>query len=318
MLERYGDDPITLDVILSGLRGSEADVLGRLLDAAELTPQRDAAITMFAATIVRSGDEAAVERLFEMIAGTSRPRWQQTALVHGAEIALLGAAMPGTTTPRAAPTAATLPCPTCPGGRAGPGGAYAFSKEEDFARAGLRGGRGRSGLRLSREPVILSQLAASGSEVSARAAALLARVTWPGKPGVTTATPLTPEEQRQFEAGRDIYRNICQACHQPDGRGQERVAPSLIDSSLLFAQPGIPIRILLNGKEGAIGLMPPIGFALDDDQIASVLTYVRREWDQMGTPVNPSTVRSIRASTAGRARPWTNDELLALAKDDGK
>jgi mono/diheme cytochrome c family protein len=87
---------------------------------------------------------------------------------------------------------------------------------------------------------------------------------------------------------------------------------------LLFAQPGIPIRILLNGKEGAIGLMPPIGFALDDDQIASVLTYVRREWDQMGTPVDPSTVRSIRASTAGRARPWTNDELLALAKDDGK
>jgi mono/diheme cytochrome c family protein len=171
---------------------------------------------------------------------------------------------------------------------------------------------------VNREPAALSQLAASGGDLGVRAANVLARVTWPGKPGSTTATPLTAEEQQRFEAGREIYRSICQACHQPDGRGQDRVAPSLIGSSLLLASADIPARILLNGKEGAIGLMPPIGFAISDEQIASVLTYVRREWGQAGTPVDPATIKTIRASTAERTRPWTDAELLALAKGAAK
>jgi mono/diheme cytochrome c family protein len=169
---------------------------------------------------------------------------------------------------------------------------------------------------LSREPAALSLLAADG-QLGSRVSAVLARLTWPGKPGAVVVTPLTADEQRRFDAGRDVYRNICQNCHQPDGRGQERVAPSLVGSSLLFAPAEIPARILLNGKEGPIGLMPPIGSAISDEQIASVLTYVRREWNQSGAPVDVSTVAAIRASTAGRTRPWTNDELLALAKAAG-
>ena len=130
--------------------------------------------------------------------------------------------------------------------------------------------------------------------------------------------PLTPDEQRRFEAGRELYRNVCQACHQPDGRGQEKVAPGLIGSSLLQAPADIPARILLNGKEGPIGLMPPIGATISDEEIASVLTYVRREWGQAGAPVDAATVTAIRTSTTGRARPWTNDELIALIKRESK
>jgi mono/diheme cytochrome c family protein/glucose/arabinose dehydrogenase len=313
LLERYANDPITLDAALSGLHGSEAAVLERLLASDAQTPQRETAVTMFAATIVRGSDDAAVRRLFEWTALGDRPGWQRSALLRGAEVALLGATMPGAAAPSPGAPAATLPCPTCPGGRAGPGGAYAFSREEDFARAGLRGGRGgRLELRMSSEPAALSELAASAGELSARAASVLARVTWPGKAGTVAVTPLTPQEQQRFDAGREIYRNICQACHQPDGRGQERVAPSLIDSALLLAPAGIPARILLNGKDGKIGLMPPIGFVLGDEQIASVLTYVRREWGQTGAPVEPAIVKEVREATAGRTRPWTDEELLAL------
>jgi mono/diheme cytochrome c family protein/glucose/arabinose dehydrogenase len=320
LLERHADDPITVDAALSGLSGSEASVLERLLASAEQSPQRETAAAMLAGTIVRSNQEGDLRRLWEWTGGSSRPEWQRSALLRGAEIALLGATMPGTRTAAVAAPSSTLPCLTCPGGRAGPGGAYAYSKPEDFTRAGVRlGGRGaRPELRVNREPAALSQLAASGGDLGVRAANVLARVTWPGKPGSATATPLTPDEQQRFEAGREIYRNICQACHQPDGRGQDRVAPSLIGSSLLFASADIPARILLNGKEGAIGLMPPIGFAISDEQIASVLTYVRREWGQTGTPVDPATIKTIRASTAERTRPWTDAELLALAKEAAK
>ena len=142
---------------------------------------------------------------------------------------------------------------------------------------------------------------------------MLARIDWPGKPGSPAPiAPLTPAEQQRYDAGREVYRNICQACHQPDGRGLDRVAPTLVGSALALAPAEVTSRILLNGKEGPVGLMPPIGSTLTDDQIAAVLTYVRREWGQAGDPVEPATVRTVRAQTANRNKPWTNDELLAL------
>jgi mono/diheme cytochrome c family protein len=156
-------------------------------------------------------------------------------------------------------------------------------------------------------------------DLAPRAASVLARVEWPGKPGSSApVAPLTAEEQQRFDAGRDVYKNICQTCHQPDGRGQEKVAPSLIGSALALAAPDIPARILLNGKDGTVGLMPPVGSVLTDDQIAAVLTYVRREWGQTGSAVDPATVKSVRELTAGRTRPWTNEELLALAGGRGQ
>ena len=44
------------------------------------------------------------------------------------------------------------------------------------------------------------------------------------------------------------------------------------------ADPNAVIRVLLSGKEGTIGLMPPVGATYDDEQIAAVLTFVRRSW----------------------------------------
>jgi mono/diheme cytochrome c family protein len=147
---------------------------------------------------------------------------------------------------------------------------------------------------------------------------VLARIEWPAKPGLVSAvTPLTPAEITRFDAGQEVYRNACQSCHQPDGRGQERIAASLVGSTFALAAPEVPIRILLGGKEGDIGLMPPLGSMLSDDQIAAVLTYVRREWGQTGTPVAPDVVAAVRKVTAGRPRPWTNDELSKLAAGAG-
>jgi mono/diheme cytochrome c family protein len=157
-------------------------------------------------------------------------------------------------------------------------------------------------------------LAAAQSDLAPRATALLERISWPGKPGEEAVAPLTPDEQRRYEAGGDVYRNVCQSCHQPDGRGQDRIAPSLIGSSLALGPPEITARVLLNGKEGSIGLMPPIGAAITDDQIASVLTYIRREWGQTGSPVDPATISGVRKLTADRTRPWTDAELKVLQK----
>ena len=166
---------------------------------------------------------------------------------------------------------------------------------------------------MNREPVALTGLPAS-DQLAPRVTAVLARVSWPGKAGDSAPLPsLTADEQRRFDAGREIYRNICQACHQSDGRGEDRRAPTLIGGTFTVGPAEIPTRILLNGKEGAIGLMPPIGSKLSDEQIADVLTYVRREWGQAAAPVDADTVKSVRALSIDRRRPWTDDELMKLA-----
>jgi hypothetical protein len=51
---------------------------------------------------------------------------------------------------------------------------------------------------------------------------------------------------------------------------------------------------------------------LTDEQIAGVLTYIRREWGQDGTPVDVATVKQVREMTKDRTRPWKHDELMAL------
>ena len=303
VLQEFGGDPVMVDATLSGLAGREQSVLTALLQSTAETPQRAAAITMLAATIVKGAREALVHDVFQRIS-SMRPMWQRSALMRGAEVALLGAAMPGGGGGRRGGGAPDRER----GGRAGPGGAPAFPRAPATPRTAVI-----TALKLTREPALLALVARGDSELGKRATAVLARVDWPGKVSAAPpAVPLTPAEQQRFEDGRKIYTTLCAACHQPDGRGQERVAPSLVGSELALGPAGIPSRIVLNGKEGPVGLMPPLGSVLSDDQIAAALTYIRHEWGHTASAVDPATVKDVRAQFAGRARPWTVDELSDL------
>ncbi len=326
LLERHGDDPMTVDAAISGLRGSEHVVLQRLLGATEQTPQRTGAVVVLAATLVRSGEDARLQEVFQSAAAPGRPAWQRDALLAGAEAALLNGPLPGTGRRGAGGGRGAAPAEaasTAPGGRAGPGGAPAFpsTRPSDAPPAGAGRGRGRgnqqAAVPLTREPAALTQLAAAGGESGKRASALLARLTWPGKPveagAAPAAAPLTPEEMKRFDAGKAVYTSLCVACHQENGQGIDKVAPTLVGSNYVLAAPHVPERILINGKEGPVGLMPPLGSVLSDGQIAAVLTYVRRSWGNQGSAVDAASVADIRKQTTGRTRPWTEKELLELA-----
>jgi mono/diheme cytochrome c family protein len=308
MLERHGTDAVTVDAALSGLSGTERTVLDALLQTNADTPASTAAITMLAAAIVKGAQGSEVQGLLSLIAEDGRAAWQRSSLLRGAEVALLGAAMPGGGG-RGARGRGQTAANTEPGARGGPGGAPAFPRQ------GQAGGGGRNPasvppLPLPGEPALVLMASRDSGDLGQRALALLARLTWPGKVGAPeAATALTEEEQKRFAAGREVYQTLCAACHQPDGRGQEKLAPSLIGSELALGRPDVAVRIVLNGKEGSTGLMPPIGAALTDDQIAAALTYIRREWGHAASAVAPSTVKEIRGLSAGRTRPWTADEL---------
>jgi mono/diheme cytochrome c family protein len=335
VLERFGNDPLVLDAALSGLRGSEDVVLEKMLESKFQTSAREAAIVMLTATVIRARQENAIQSIFQEVIDGARPAWQRSALMRGAEVALLGAPMPDVATGAAPPARGTLAAASVRGlgpavgggagaGGRGAGGAGAIGRGATavpgsapaFPGTRPRDPNGRPAptgtLRLRQQPVLAGFAASDPSELASRAALLLERIEWPGKPGVVLEAPLTGEESARFDAGRRVYINVCQVCHQQDGRGQDKVAATLVGSPLALARAEVTTRILLNGKEGTIGLMPAVGAALSDDDIAAVLTYIRREWGQTGSPVAPATVKSVRAQTVNRRTPWTNAELLAL------
>ena len=311
MLERHGDDPIAVDAALSGARGIELAVLDRLLQGTGETPQRSTAITMLAATIVRVGEDAPVQTLLARVADTSRVNWQRFALLRGAEVALLGATMPGTPG-RGAPNP-NEPCPTCPGGRGGPGGARAFPGVLEAQNPPAPPARaGGPSVTLTREPALIA-VAAEKGELGDRAAKVMARIGWPGKAGAApAAAALNVVDQKRFTAGQEIYRNICEGCHGAEGREQPGAAPAIAGAPSVIGAPGVPIRVLLHGKEGPVGLMPAHGDLLNDTEIAAVLTYIRRAWGQTASPIDPAAVQQVRTATADRKRAWTPEELAQI------
>jgi mono/diheme cytochrome c family protein/glucose/arabinose dehydrogenase len=311
ILERHGDDPIAMDAALSGVRGSEIAVLDQLLKGAAETPQRSAAITMLAATIVRVGEDAPIQTVMQRVAETSRANWQRSALLRGAEVALLAATMPGTPSRgRGDPNA---PCETCPGGRGGPGGARAFPGALEGADPPAPPARaGGPSVTLTREPALIA-VAAEKGELGERATKVMARMGWPGKPGMApAAAALSAADEKRFTAGGEIYKNLCEGCHGADGREQPGSTPTIAGAPNVVGPAGIPIRVLLHGKEGPIGLMPAHGDSLSDAEIAAVLTYIRRAWGQTAAPIDAPEVQKIRAATAGRTRAWTPEELTQI------
>lgn len=178
---------------------------------------------------------------------------------------------------------------------------------------------------LNAEPPSLAALLNSDDDATRRFATTLAkRLAWPGKPGVPPppkVVPLTSSQQALFDRGRQIFTNVCAACHQLSGLGQQGLAPPLVDSEWLLGPEQRTIRIVLNGLSGPVKVegmeyhleMPAIG-ALPDEDIAAVLTYARRSWDHAAAPVDPQTVARIREQTKTRAASWTAEELMKIDK----
>jgi putative membrane-bound dehydrogenase-like protein len=175
-------------------------------------------------------------------------------------------------------------------------------------------------LRVASEPPALAALKKE-KDLGEKIATLEQIIVWPGKPGYTepVVTPLTKEEQERFEAGKATFLIVCAACHQPHGLGQEGLAPPLVDSPWVTGSEQRLVRIILQGLRGPINVngktvsleMPPLA-VLDDDQIASLMTYVRREWNHNASPVAPAFVAKVREETSGREEPWSEADLLKI------
>lgn len=126
-----------------------------------------------------------------------------------------------------------------------------------------------------------------------------------------------------YAKGRKIYATSCQVCHQASGMGAPGQFPPLAESEWVLAEhPNRIIRVVLNGFNGPVEVkgqqfnnaMVPWRDVLDDEGIAAVLTYVRKQkdWKNNASAVKAEQVKAIREKTKDRAEPWTAAELLAI------
>lgn len=122
-------------------------------------------------------------------------------------------------------------------------------------------------------------------------------------------------------AGEALYEKACLACHQPGGKGLPGVYPPLLGSKRVTGDETKLIKIVINGLTGPLDVageqygagtqsipMPPMG-GMSDQEIADVLTYIRKEFGNGSPAVAPEMVAKTRAEVSGRTKPWTARDL---------
>jgi mono/diheme cytochrome c family protein len=91
--------------------------------------------------------------------------------------------------------------------------------------------------------------------------------------------------------GEQVYRQVCQSCHMPDGKGATGAAtiPALANNAHL-AVAAYPITLVAKGR----GVMPWFDDMLTPTQIADVVSYVRTHFgNNYPKPVTAAEVTQI-------------------------
>ncbi|WP_246474309.1 PQQ-dependent sugar dehydrogenase [Arenibacter arenosicollis] len=117
----------------------------------------------------------------------------------------------------------------------------------------------------------------------------------------------TPDEIKddltplRAEAGAILYNKYCGTCHMSNGKGDGSRFPPIAGSEWVKGDQQILIDVVLSGLSGPIevngksfdGVMPPVDY-LEDEEIAQILTYIRKEFGDNAPPVGSYYVKQGR------------------------
>jgi nitrite reductase (NO-forming) len=125
---------------------------------------------------------------------------------------------------------------------------------------------------------------------------------WTSPLGATGSATAVAEPADPSAAGKKVFMGLCASCHQPTAKGIPGAFPPLAGSDFLMADKRRSIGIVLHGLMGPVvvngatfaNVMPPQA-QLTDDQISSVLSFVRSNFGNTGEPVSPQEVADVRA-----------------------
>jgi mono/diheme cytochrome c family protein/glucose/arabinose dehydrogenase len=138
-----------------------------------------------------------------------------------------------------------------------------------------------------------------------------------------TNTPSGGVAASTIAAGKAIYMRdgYCNTCHQPDGKGLEAAGfPPLAASKWVTGSEERLIKLVIKGIYGPIEVngkkypgqvpMTPYGGMLNDQEMATLLTYVRNAFGNKAPAVSAEKVKQVRAAIKDKSGFYTPDELL--------
>ncbi|HEY1877978.1 MAG TPA: HEAT repeat domain-containing protein, partial [Rhizomicrobium sp.] len=171
VMKKYGDDQITVDAAVSGLKGQEADALTQLV-----APSGSAdAVQMLSGAAAKSRDEAQVQKLIGLATDARQPTALRVAILSGVATGFSGQDARRFTGDVA-------------GGRAG-GVTDLFVRPKPAVKL----------MSLPAEPVALTVLAKESSDLGKSAKIVVDDLSWPGKPvPPAPKNTRTPEEEVMF------------------------------------------------------------------------------------------------------------------------
>jgi len=102
--------------------------------------------------------------------------------------------------------------------------------------------------------------------------------------------------------GGAVYLANCSSCHQADGKGIAGAFPPLAGNPAVTGNPIAVIAIVKGGLEGRLvvngqaysGIMPRWRDVLSDEQIASVISYIRSAWRNNAPGVSVNDVQAVK------------------------
>lgn len=134
---------------------------------------------------------------------------------------------------------------------------------------------------------------------------------------------LSKEDAELFVKGGAIYarEGYCMTCHQSKGEGLPDAGfPPLSETKWVLGDPDRLIKLSLKGLMGPIevkgkkylGQVPMTAFGglLNDEEMASVLTYVRNSFGNKASAIGAAQVKKVRAETKSKVDMFNPDDLL--------
>lgn len=92
-------------------------------------------------------------------------------------------------------------------------------------------------------------------------------------------------------ATESLFRENCAVCHQRDGQGIPDVYPSLVRSEVVRGSAVDVALVLLIGR----GEMPSFKGVLSNEEMASLINYVRATFANRNESITPARIEALQA-----------------------
>jgi mono/diheme cytochrome c family protein len=137
--------------------------------------------------------------------------------------------------------------------------------------------------------------------------------------GAQTGGPRLPPDPKVV--GKALFSANCITCHQANGEGLPGQYPPLAGSEVETGDATNQlIAIVLKGLQGPVEIKgKPFNNAMQawegqytDQQLASILTYVRSDWGNNAPAITAEMVKQIRDEFKDRKEQWTWPEIQKI------